>query len=117
MPNTVHIGVESVTEVIGHNPENADMSNPSGARFGEVFTASVETLEGKIFNYRYSYLDEARAIEDCIFLAQLETLKLSDNPSFYFNRIVYGSKAHQATFREAEFAMMDEDERFFHNNR
>ena len=106
----MHYGTTAIFTVLGHNPEMSDLSNPSGALYGDMFCAQVETPEGKIYDYQYAYHDEVEAEADSAFLASIEA-NPEGSPSFHFNRVAYGSEYHGKNREETEVSMMNDEER------
>jgi hypothetical protein len=103
---------ESYTAIVGHNRENADMCNPSGATYGEIYYATATTEDGKIFSYCSSHRTKDDAIADAIFCEEHQIPTTSKD--FDFVRHSYGSESYQANYAEAEGALRDTEDSYYY---
>jgi hypothetical protein len=96
MKNITSITIESDIEVIGMNPENADMGNPTGEIYGECYFICATTEDGEVFSHFkvYSHLEEENAIA---FGEKVQKAISAGRPldsNFWrYRRPVYGSEA------------------------
>ena len=101
-------GVASKVAVVGYNPENADVSNPSGAILREVFFVAVESDYGYIYSHfhRFENEEEAQALANKVNDAIFTGLAL--NPVHWtFERLRYGSEAYDGEGGEEELVAFE----------
>ena len=87
---------ESNMARIGRDPEYADMDNPPGYIFGEVWSVSARSDYGEVYYYRGQVRDEAHAhLLAKIFSArQNRGVPCCYGSDWVFNRYSYGSQAY-----------------------
>ena len=88
-------GAESNMARIGRDPEYADMDNPQGYIFGEVWSVAARSPQGEVYYYNGEVRDEAHAhLLAKIFSAQQNRGVVIDMSKWVFHRYAYGSQAY-----------------------
>lgn len=105
------INVGRNVAVVGHNPENADIGNPSGAILGEVYYV-VATRLGCDWEYSHfkSFTDlaEAHRLADRVREADRKGGWSPEKSEHWSRRKIYGSASWS---NEDEAGLMDDEER------
>jgi hypothetical protein len=106
--------VHQTESFLGCNPEYADMDNPQGRMFGVAWAVEGFTEYGNSYFYKGEVVDEAHAQRLAqIFERQAARGDLDIETSYdewMWDRHMYGSKAYQDNYHDAEMARMTDDE-------
>ena len=106
----LYIQSDFVTD--GYNPENAEPDNPQGYNYKKVFFVEADLNDGELFTHfkAYDLEEDAEKLKEVIAKFIAKGVKLNME-RWTFHRYGYGSKAYQRNYREAEGALMDDEER------
>lgn len=111
------VSVHDFEVQIGRNAEFADMTNPQGIIYQTEYGISASTDYGMVYGYNgpVAHLGHANVVQ-AIVERQIKRgdLDIEASEEWSFRRYVYGSKAFQDNYGEAEISMMDSEEIQFH---
>lgn len=82
--------IRQETAVIGHNGEMADMSNPQGHVFGEVFFLVARAPSGKQWAHYATFHDESKAL---LLQDRVQQAKTVDEQYWHEIEPQYGTQA------------------------
>jgi len=110
----IKISLITEEEPAGYNPEYMALDNPQGiVGWKTAYYIQADINEGELYVHfkAYDLKEDATATIDKI-ERHLDAGGELDLEKWFFNRYCYGSKAYQRNYEEAEYALLDSDERW-----